>query len=34
MKLMLINADTNAVLNLQEETVFCPKGQSLAEMYL
>ena len=34
MKLMLINADTDAALNLQEETVFYPKGQSLAAMYL
>ena len=34
MKLMLINAKTNAALNLQEETVFYPKIQSMAAMYL
>ena len=34
MKLMLINAETNAALNLQEETVFYPKIQSMAAMYL
>ena len=32
MKLMLINAETNAALNLQEETFF-PKIQSMAAMY-
>ena len=34
MKLMLINAKTNAALNLQEETVFYPKIQSMTAMYL
>ena len=35
MKLMLINAETNAALNLQEETVFFyPKIQSMAAMFL
>ena len=34
MKLMLINAETNAALNLQDETVFYPKIQSMAAMYL
>ena len=34
MKLMLINADNNAALNLQEETIFYPKFQSMAAMYL
>ena len=34
MKLMLINAETNAALNLQEETIFYPKIQSMAAMYL
>ena len=34
MKLMLINAETNAVLNLQEQTVFYPTIQSMAAMYL
>ena len=30
MKVMLINAETNAALNLQEESVFHPKIQSMA----
>ena len=34
MKLMLINAETNAALNLQEKTFFYPKIQSMAAMYL
>ena len=34
MKLMLINAETNGALNLQEEIVFYPKIQSMAAMYL
>ena len=35
MKLMLINAETKAALNLQEQTVFIyPKIQSMAAMYL
>ena len=34
MKLMLINAETNAALNLQAETIFYPKIQSMAAMYL
>ena len=34
MKLMLINTETDAVLNLQEETVCYPKIQSMAAMYL
>ena len=34
MKLMLINAEINAALNLQEEIVFYPKIQSMAAMYL
>ena len=34
MKLMLINAEINAALNLQEETIFHPKIQSMAAMYL
>ena len=34
MKLMLIHAATNVVLNLQEESVFYLKGQSIAAMYL
>ena len=34
MKLILINAETNAALKLQEEIVFNPKGHSLAAMYL
>ena len=34
MKLMLINAEINAALNLQEETIFYPKIQSMAAMYL
>ena len=34
MKLMLINAKTNAALNLREEPFFYPKIQSMAEMYL
>ena len=34
-KLMLINAETNAALNLRGETVFfTPKIQSMAAMYL
>ena len=33
-KLMFINAETNAALNLHEETIFYPKGQTLAVMYL
>ena len=33
-KLLLINAETNAALNLQEEAVFHPKIQSMAAMYL
>ena len=33
MKLMLINAETNAALNLQAETIFYPKIQSMAAMY-
>ena len=31
---MLINAETNAALNLQEETVFYPKTQSMDAMDL
>ena len=35
MKFMQINAETNAALNLQEETIFfTPKIQSMAAMYL
>ena len=35
MKLMLINAETNAALNLQEKKgFFYPKIQSMAAMYL
>ena len=34
MKLMLINAETNAALNMQEETIIYPKIQSMAAMYL
>ena len=34
MWLMLTNAETNAALNLQEETIFTPKIQSMAAMYL
>ena len=34
MKSMQINAETNAALNLQVETVFYPKIQSMAAMYL
>ena len=34
MKSMLINAATNAALNLQEETLFYPKIQSMTAMYL
>ena len=34
MKLMLINAETNAALNLQAETIFYPNIQSMAAMYL
>ena len=34
MKLMLINAETNSALNLEEETVFYPKIPSMAAMYL
>ena len=34
MKLMLINTETNVALNLQVETVFFPKIQSMAAMYL
>ena len=34
MKFMLINAETNAALNLQVETVFYPKIQSMPAMYL
>ena len=35
MTLMLINAETNVALNLQDETIFfCPKIQSMATMYL
>ena len=33
-KLMVINAETNAAPNLEEETVFYPKIQSMAAMYL
>ena len=33
-KLMLINAETNAALKLREETIFYPKIQSMAAMYL
>ena len=31
---MLINAENNTALNFQEETVFYPKIQSMAAMYL
>ena len=31
---MLINAETNAALNLQEETIFYPEIQAMAAMYL
>ena len=35
MKLMLINAETNGALNLQEKNrFFTPKIQSMAAMYL
>ena len=34
MKLMLINAETNAALNLRGNHFFYPKIQSMAEMYL
>ena len=34
MELILINAETNAALNLQEETIFYPKIQSMAAMHL
>ena len=34
MKLMLINAETNAALNFQAETIFYPKIQSMAAMCL
>ena len=34
MKLMLINAETNAALNLRAETIFYPKIQSMAAVYL
>ena len=34
MKLMLINAETNAALNLQKDTILYPKIQSMAAMYL
>ena len=34
MKLLLINVETTAALNLQKETVFYPKIQPMAAMYL
>ena len=34
MELMLINAETNAALHLQEEIVFFPKIQSMAAIVL
>ena len=34
MKLMLINVETIAALNLQDKTIFYPKIQSMAAMYL
>ena len=34
MKLMLINAETNAALNLQEETDFYHKSQPMVAIYL
>ena len=34
MKLMLINAETTAALNMQEETVFLPQDSVMAAMYL
>ena len=34
MKVMLINIEINAALNLQEETIFYPKIQSMAAMFL
>ena len=33
-KLMLINVETNAALNLEEDIIFYPKIQSMAAMYL
>ena len=34
MRLMLINGETNAALNVKVETVFYPMIQSMAAMYL
>ena len=34
MKLMLIKAETNAVLKLQDETIFLSQGLVTAAMYL
>ena len=31
---MLIDAETNAALNLQEKAVFMPKGQPKSQIYI